>query len=376
MRTDRLLIIAAALVLSIAGLAAARVALAAQAPLGTVVGALVQGDDVRTGDQTIQPGETVEDIVVVGGDLRVLGVVEGTAVVVGGDLILERSGGVRGNAVITGGQLLNRGGSIDGELRIVDMAGTSVEREIERAVERGVAAAEAEAARELEREERREGRGWFRAIGEGLAGVISTLALGLVLAGIGAVLVFYGRPYLETVSDTARASTLRAGVVGLAATFLIVPVFLVLLVTLVVSIIGIPLLLAMPLYPLVVVAAFGFGLLGTSHAIGERTAEQRAERFDSLARNSYTYLFTGLGMLLAPLIAGYLLKMTGFLGFAGTLILVVGYSALWVSSTVGLGAVLLSRAGTRRSFAGDPPPSMLETDGFLENDELDVETRV
>src|SRR5690606_27647394 len=130
----------------------------------------------------------------------------------------------------------------------------------------------------------------------------------------------YGRPYLETVSDTVRSNTLRAGVVGLAATFLIVPAFVVLIVALAVSIIGIPLLLvAVPAYPLAVAAAMVMGLLAAAHAIGERTAEQTRGPLELRFSNSYAYLFTGLGMMMAPLLAAHLIRMTGFLGFIGTL---------------------------------------------------------
>src|SRR5690606_15285169 len=160
------------------------------------------------------------------------------------------------------------------------------------------------------------GRGWFGSIQRGFAGLLSTLAFGLVLAGAGSLLIFYGRKYLDTVSDTIRTSTTRSGGVGIAALFLVVPAFVVLVVALAVSIIGIPLLLvAVPLYPLVIAAAAAFGLLASAHALGERTAEQRRDIYDLRYRNSYAYLFTGLGMLLAPLLAADLISMTGFLNF-------------------------------------------------------------
>src|SRR5690606_12926789 len=158
--------------------------------------------------------------------------------------------------------------------------------------------------------------GLFRSIRHGFAGILSTLAFGLVLAGVGSLLIFYGQRYLETVSDTIRTSTVRAGGVGLAALFLVVPAFVVLVVALAVSIIGIPfLLVAVPLYPLAIAAAAAFGLLAAAHALGERTAEQRRDVYDLRYRNSYAYLFTGLGMLLAPLLAADLISMTGFLNF-------------------------------------------------------------
>src|SRR5690606_41969114 len=113
------------------------------------------------------------------------------------------------------------------------------------------------------------------------AGLMSPLAFGLVVGGAGALLIFSGHRYLDTVSDTIRTSTVRSGGVGIAALFLVVPAFVVLVVALAVSIIGIPLLLvAVPLYPLVIAAAAAFGLLASAHALGERTAEQRRDIYD------------------------------------------------------------------------------------------------
>src|SRR5690606_18626790 len=257
---------------------------------------------VVTGDHAISPGEVVEEIVVVGGDLRVGGEVRGDAVVLGGDLILEESGVVNGDAVVTGGELLNEGGRVRGEMRTLAGEGLDIAREIQRAVagaetaaataERSRAVATAREAARAERQDRRDGF-WFDPIRRGFAGIISTLAFGLVLAGIGATLIFYGRPYLETVSDTVRSAGVRSAATGLAASFLALPAFVVLIVALAVSIIGIPfLLLAIPLYPLALFAAGAFGLLAVAHAIGERTAEQSREGLDFRYRNSYAYLLT------------------------------------------------------------------------------------
>lgn len=339
-------------------------------------------DKVLTGDHTIGESETVEDIVVVGGDLRIRGEVTGDAVVVGGNLIVEETGSVLGDAVVTGGKVINRGGRILGEMRMLSDGGQDVSEEIREAIiggtsaeaRRGAAHVRREAAREAREAARmhmnhREDRSWFDPIKRGFAGLISTLALGLVLAGIGAALIFYGRSYLETVSDTLRKSTMRSMGVGLAACFLVVPAFVVLLVALAVSIVGIPLLLlAVPLYPLAVAAAVGLGLLGAAHAIGERTAEQRSESFELRHRNAYAYLFTGLGMLLMPLLAANLIGMTGFLSFLGTLIKVVTWAAIWAAATAGLGAVILSRAGTQRTFTGPVSDPGFESDPLFDEE--------
>jgi hypothetical protein len=369
MRTDSLLI--AALLLPALGggapPAAAQPGPERWAPLAMLQLPGDQGDEVHRGDYTVEAGQVVQDVAVIGGDLRVRGTVRGNAAVVGGNLILEESGVVEGDAVITGGRLLDEGGRVGGEMRTLDGAGEPdrISREVERAVAEGMAAAEhGRAAATEARHEARAHReavrrggsdGWFAHIGRGLANLFSALALGVVLAGIGAVLIFYARPKLETISDTLRTSAVRSGAVGLAATFLIIPAFVVMVVALAVSIIGIPLLVvAVPLYPLAVVAAAAAGLLAAAHAIGERTAEQRHESFDLRYRNSYAYLFTGVAILIAPLAAAGLIEITGVPRFLAILLKIAGFAALWVAATLGLGAVILSRVGTRRDFVAPP----------------------
>jgi hypothetical protein len=334
-----------------------------------------QGRQVVTGGRTVAEGEVVEDIVVVGGDLRVAGEVRGDAVVVGGDLILEGTGFIRGDAVVTGGRMVNEGGRVLGEMRTIDGLGGRIGREVAESVAGATQATErigreaGAAARDAGRGDRTRSR--RDPIRRGFAGIVSTLALGLVLAGIGATLVFYGRTYLETVSDTARSSVTRAGLTGLAATFLVLPVFVILIVALAVSIIGIPFLLfAIPLYPLALFGAGVFGLLGVAHAIGERTAEQSRDSFDMRHRNAYSYLFTGLGMLLLPLLAAHLIGMTGFLGFIGTLLRGVTWAVIWVAATVGFGAVILSRGGTRRSFVAPTPSPLIDDDDLFGDEPL------
>lgn len=335
------------------------------------------GDHVFTGDRTVGEDEVVEDVVVVGGDLRVRGRVTGDAIVVGGNLILESSGVVLGDGLVTGGRIVNEGGRIRGEMRTLDGAGaeeviaTAAAGE-EARMEREMASAEAEIERNVHREVARSihrERAWFDPIRDGFASLVSTLALGLVLAGIGAALIFYGRPYLETVSDTLRASTARSMGVGLAAGFLVIPAFVVMIVALAVSIIGIPLLLvAVPLFPLAVAAALAMGLLAAAHAIGERTAEQKGMSYDRRWSNSYAYLFTGLAMMLAPMVAAGLAEMTGFLGFLGGLLEFVTGAVIWVVATAGFGAVILSRAGTRRGFVAAPADASFASDPLFDDE--------
>lgn len=338
----------------------------------TVTGQAADGSgDVITGDYVVEAGATVEDLLVVGGDLTVRGRVTGDAVVIGGNLILADGGTILGDASVTGGDFVEEGGTVDGEMRTIDGRGIDIAEELQRAVSGVAATADAPRAAEARRDgppsrrdfpgDRSRGRVW-----RGIGGLIATLAFAIVLAGIGTGLVFYARPNLETVSDTIRGSTLRAAGAGLAATFLAVPAFVVLIVALAVSIVGIPLLLlAVPLYPLALFGACLFGLLSVAHAIGERTAEQTGSPLDLRYRNSYAYMFTGVAMMMTPLVAAHLIGIAG-LGIIPTLLKIVTGLAIWVCCTVGLGGVILSRGGRRRTFVPPTPEVPFDTEDLFD----------
>jgi hypothetical protein len=287
------------------------------------------------GDRIIAAGEVVEgNVVVLNGTLTVAGEVRGDVTVSRGDLRLLEGASVAGDAVVTAGRLVNQGATVGGEMRVVD-AGRAPGANGNRAASRA-----------------RLGRSWFAPVGAGFAGLMQTLALGLVLAGVGVAMIFYGHGHLGRISDTVRGQSGRSAGVGIAAGFLAFPAFVVGAVALAVTIIGIPLLLLyIPLYWVALMAAGAVGLVAVAHALGERTAEQRGG-YEPLHRNAYSYVFTGLALLLAPLVASHLLQMTGVLGFVGDLLGLVAWIGLWVAGCVGVGAVLLnvSRAWRERRY--------------------------
>ncbi|HLL81081.1 MAG TPA: hypothetical protein VK420_00465, partial [Longimicrobium sp.] len=293
------------------------------------------GDRIVVGrDVEIGPDEVVEGkVVVTGGDLQLRGRVQGNVTVVGGDLRIVQGAAVGGSVQVSGGDLDNSG-LVNGDARV--LGEMRVEGGEERTAGRRIAG---------DGRLRMKNRSFLGQFSDGLSGLLSTIALGLLLAGIGAAAVFYAHPRLDRVSDSVRADTLRAGALGVATNFLILPAYIIGIVILVLTIIGIPFLLVfVPLFPILVMAAGACGLVAVAHAVGERTAERRAG-WDAQYRNSYAYVFTGLALMLAPLVAANLLKMTVFLGFAGGLLEFLGKMALLVAASVGIGAMLLTRAG-------------------------------
>jgi hypothetical protein len=204
---------------------------------------------------------------------------------------------------------------------------------------------------ELRREARQQARrSPFRHITRGITGVFSTLMAYAVLVGLGFLAVFFARQHLETIADTARHYTLRSGLVGLAGSFLVLPVFVLGALALAISIVGIPLLLVyLPLFPLAVVLAAVGGYLGVAHGAGEALAERRFRGTEWFTRaNSYYYVITGVGLLLVLFITAHIITMAGpWLGFLQGLLKFLAIMVTWVACMVGFGAFLLSRGGTR-----------------------------
>jgi hypothetical protein len=197
---------------------------------------------------------------------------------------------------------------------------------------------------------RRAAPGFLRRVGSGISNLLSLLLTYGVLVALGFAIVFFGRRYLEGVADTARHATLRSGIVGLAALFLVIPIFLVGTLVLAISIVGIPALLVwLPVFPAATVAALVFGYLGVAHASGEALAERRFAGGDWFKRaNSYYYVMTGVGLLLALYAASFVVEMAGpWLELVRGLLMFLAVMLTIAATAIGLGAVLISRAGTR-----------------------------
>jgi hypothetical protein len=191
----------------------------------------------------------------------------------------------------------------------------------------------------------------LRHVLRGITGIVQWAIFYAVVFGIAFATIFFGgRRYIEAVADTARANTTRSLLVGLAASFLLIPAWILGIIALAISIVGIPALLAwIPLFPVAVGLAILLGYIGVAHATGEALAERRFYATDWFQRgNSYYFLMTGLGLLIAPFIAVNVIRMAGpWLGFLGGIFFAIGLVVMWAALSIGLGAVLLTRAGTR-----------------------------
>jgi hypothetical protein len=162
---------------------------------------------------------------------------------------------------------------------------------------------------------------------------------------------------VRRVADRVTAEPWRAGLVGLAAQLLFVPLLVLTVVILAVSIIGIPLLLLVPFVLVVVLVGFLLGFAGTGCAVGELIGRRSSSNSQALILS----LIVGLVIIFALTILARVAGLAGLpIRVLVASVLFAGFLIEYIAWTVGFGAVLLSRFGRRASgrdsgFAPPPP---------------------
>jgi tetrahydromethanopterin S-methyltransferase subunit G len=199
------------------------------------------------------------------------------------------------------------------------------------------------------------GGGFFDNVGEGLGAIFGMIIGGLVICGIGFLLVFFGgRKYLEGVSDTVRNATGRSFLTGVAAAFLFFPAWVLGALLLTISIVGIPGLIAwVPGLPVAMCLALLLGFLAVANAAGESFAERRLYVSKWFRRGNVLYnMLAGIFLLFTLFFAAFIVHMAGgWIEPLEVLLYVLGGVVIFIAFLTGLGAVLLSRAGTRPATA-------------------------
>ena len=280
-------------------------------------------DTLRFGGRVIEAGDSVAGpVLVVAGDLRVRGTVTGSAVVIGGDLIVEPGGRVTGDVIAALGSVRNDGGTIGGNIRAFHDAFTF-----------------GSAARREDREFAR------RDTGGALSLSLGWLTIVLVL-GIG-VLVFAGG-YLEGVADVLQRSFWRSFFVGLAGELGVIPALILLICGLAITIVGILLIpFAIVAYVLAVAGLFTLGFLAMARLTGGGIGGS-AERQLSAKGSALRGLVIGIALYLGMWVVAALFQWSPIVsGMLRGIALAITY----VAATAGFGAAILSRGGTRRDVA-------------------------
>jgi hypothetical protein len=239
----------------------------------------------------------------------------------------------------------------------------SVVRLQERIAELERERASLEAAEERIEDRDRWRPGPFHYLARGFSNLMSVILIYAVLLALAIGTIFFGgRKYIEGVADTARHNMTRSLLVGIAGTFLIMPAFVLGIIALAISIVGI---LAIPVwvigFPIALFGALVLGYLAIAHAGGEALAERRFYVNDWFQRgNSYYFILTGLGLLLAFFVASAVISMAGpWLRVISNLLTFFAIVLTWAAFTIGFGAVLISRGGKRpRGIAPAAEPDL------------------
>jgi len=190
----------------------------------------------------------------------------------------------------------------------------------------------------------------FGASVEFLAMVFRMLVFGLLAC----VLFLVARNPIARIEHTAAAEPWKAGLVGLLTQLLFIPLFVLTVVVLTVSIIGIPLLLFVP--PLAILA-FGCALLLGFTAVAFRIGRFVQDRFGWGAGSPFLLLLVGLLSIWLMTILARFISLGGLPIWAvSSGLLVVGFLVEYVAWTVGLGAAVMTRLGTRGAAAVPPVP--------------------
>lgn len=289
-------------------------------------GAHVSKQSLHFGPQTVAPGQHVaDDIVAVHGNLDVEGTVDGDAVAILGDVILHPGSTVSGDVVAIGGHVRNDGGVVGGEMRSVSAFSTAPT-----ATPAPVSTAHATwSALSL-------ALGWF-----------------VVLAVLGLLTLLLTRSNLDTVAERIRTDFSRSFLVGLLGELALLPALVLSLVVLAITVVGIILIpFAIIAYFLAAAGLLALGFLAMAYVSGESMIERGATSAPVRRSPAGYVLLLGLSLYFAFWVLGALFTWAGIVG---ALLRLAAAAVTWAAVTVGFGATLLSRGGTR-SLTPVPAP--------------------
>ncbi|MGB7061796.1 MAG: hypothetical protein WBF13_05515 [Candidatus Zixiibacteriota bacterium] len=270
-------------------------------------------------DVTVEEDEEIDgDVVALGGSVEIRGTVTGNAVAIGGDVDVFSTGIVEGDAVSVGGNVTKHGQAV--------VRGEKVSIAFWRGPRFRLPSLHAPFPFIITR---------FHAP---LWGFFARIIKILLFIFIGIVTISILPRHVSKVAQKVKQDFLKSGLVGLAAEILIIPIFILLIIT----IIGIP--VALLVEPLLIIAALILGYTGVCLFVGEKLQEHTSLKPDT----KIMILVIGiLAVELVPLLARVLGFFGGPFSPLGWIIAFVGWMIGYVVITVGLGASILTRLGTR-----------------------------
>ncbi|HEX4469878.1 MAG TPA: hypothetical protein VH080_10095 [Gemmatimonadaceae bacterium] len=253
------------------------------------------------------------------GSLDVSGRLDGSAYVINGDIVVHDGGVITGDAVSIGGHVLLDGGRIDGERVALSAPAT----EPVRAPESAPLTTWQSVKLVL---------GWFAV---------------LVIIGLG-VLIF-AEPNMDGVVEAMEGSFARAFWMGVLGEIMALPVLALLVVGLILTLLGILLVpFAVVAYVIALAGLLALGFLAVARLTGSFWSRADAAGTSTPRSVNLRALFMGLVLYMGLWL---LAAIFTWQPIAGAVLRGIALAVSWVAVTVGLGATLLSRAGTRRLSA-------------------------
>jgi len=279
---------------------------------------LPPADSFTVGPRAIPAAATQSGIVAVAdGSLDVYGRLDGNAYALNGDIVVHNGGVVTGDAVSIGGRVLLDGGRIEGERLTLSAVPTDAVPQA-----RGQAPLSTWQAIKLV-------VGWFAV---------------LVIIGLG-VLVF-AEPNMDGVIEAMEANFAKAFWFGVLGQIMALPVLTLLCIGLVLTLLGILLVpFAVVAYCIAFAGLLAMGFLAVARLTGSLWSRTDATSPSAARGANIRALFIGLVLYM-----GLWLLAAAFAWqpVVGAILRAVALSVSWVAVTLGLGATLLSRAGTKR----------------------------
>jgi hypothetical protein len=273
------------------------------------------------GDRSIAAKDTVKGLVAVArGNLDVYGTIDGDAVALDGDVRVHDGGHVTGDAFAAAGSVIIDGGAVDGQKRAVSAripAATTTSRPLTTG------------------ETIKLTLGWFA-----------------VLAIIGIGVMIFAEPNLDGVVLALEHGFTRSFWTGVGGQVLILPALLVLVVALAITVVGVLLIpFAILTYFVAVAGLITLGFLAVSRLTGGvwpssgTSVSPRGEHLRALMIGLAIYF--GVWLLAACFTS---------VPVAGAVLRAIAIALTWVAATLGLGATIVSRAGTVRPGAAPSAP--------------------
>jgi hypothetical protein len=303
---------------------------------------------------TVEADEETRDLTVFGGRVVVRGQVIGDIWAVGGSVLIATGGEVTGDLAAVGGPVTLEAGSevrgdvvtLGNEVSVHDEAiigGQLKQSPFGPAVSFTFSDDEAEWDWDSD--------WWGRGSGlPAVFGIFSRFFGVLMLVLLACLAYLLARAPVERMEAKLRVEPWKAGLVGLVAALLFLPVLFTVFVILLVSIIGWPLLLLLPfaLVGVVVVAFLG----GTAVAL--RIGRWTEETFGWKMVNAYVAIVVGVALISVwSFVADLLDLLPGPFWPFVMMFWLVGCIVEFVVLLLGLGAALLTRFGTQDEYPGN-----------------------